>query len=150
MADYSTASDIKALFSQSKDAPALIALCITQAGSIIDGALVKRYSLPLSAIHPLVKSISDDMTIYFVKQKLNPGAGELDDASEKSFEKAETKLTEVKNGDLDLVTEAGARVATRETCSSSTEDHTPIFGLDAIEDHVIDSDYLEAEQDARD
>lgn len=150
MADYSTVPDIKALFSQSKDKPELIPLCITKAGSIIDGALVKRYSLPLSAIHPLVKSISDDLTIYFIKRALNPGGGELDDESVDAYRFVIGQIEDIRKGKVDLVDAAGTRVATRETCSSSTEDHAPIFDLDPVEDHVIDEDYLDEIQDARD
>ena len=148
---YSVEKDIKLLWSQAESAkPGQIALLIERADNIINSALVARYTLPFDTTPPVVKSISEMLTIYYLKKALNPGTAKLDDDSIETYKEALQELTEIAKGERYLIDSDGILIAVRDTMDSSTDGYIPIFNLDDVKNHKIDFDRLEAIEDERD
>lgn len=151
MAYYSDEGNIKTLWTQGKDAPSgLISRCILRAYNTINALLSIRYTLPFDSTPPLVESLSDDLTIFYLKRHLNPGAGDLDDETKNLYEDAKNELKDIALGKVPLVDSDGTLVAEKSSMSSSTEGYQPIFNLDDVKNHEIDSDRLDEIEDARD
>jgi len=106
--------------------------------------LYNRYAVPFDTTPPLIESLSDDFTIYFLKRSLNPGVGDLDDKTQGEYRATIETLKDIAVGRIDLLDSDGNKVPTKTTISSNTENYpSAIFDLDAVESHEIDSDRLD-------
>lgn len=150
MANYTEIDTVKTMWILSKDIPpALITKACQRAYNLINGVLSNRYSLPFVTTPPQIASISDDLTVFYLKRFLNPGTGDLSDESKNMYRDALQELKDIGEGRTSLVDSDNALVSVKETISSTTEDYTPIFNLDKWEDQDINADYLEVVEDMR-
>jgi len=129
MAGYSEEADIKILWPQAKDAHiGIVVYCITKAYNMINTYLCNRYSVPFTAIYPpQIVSISDELTVYYLKRSLNPGAGDLDDRTVDSYVLAKNELEALRDGKTHLVDSDGNLVADNLLPDSNTRSYQPIF-----------------------
>lgn len=124
-----------------------------KATSVVNSYLEKQYpdSIPFSTsgdVPTLVTSITEDLSIYFLKRDKHRGPSPLlDSIKEEYWQKSIDLLTSISNGDVsipELDSTAGDDIISKQS------DYTPTFDEGAIEDSVIDPDKLDDISDAKD
>lgn len=121
---------------------------ITRADGIIDAKLARRYSVPFSTTPPLVRTLSQDITNYFVFRSFfnSDNVNRLEEKSE-YYNMAMDTLNEIMKGNMDLVDTAGSvltEVNADNVMYSTVEDYTPFFNVDDSTSWKFDSDLLDS------
>ncbi len=94
----------------------------------------------------LLNTISDDLSVYYVKRSLHPGPNPLSDTiKEEYYEKNIKILEQIRDGDLEISELAGKQTSV----SSNRSTYTPIFDVDDIENHVVDPDLTRDVEESR-
>lgn len=153
---YTTVADIKKVVSRISSTnitSADIAFMAGRAESIINASIGQVYSLPITGVNvPILQTIAEELGAHYVIRRFF-----VDQAKSKSDWVDELKtsamdlLAKVVSGTMPLVTDSGNAVSMRsDSIYSDTKDYHPTFDhRDEIYQH-IDTDRLDAEDDAAD
>lgn len=138
---------------------AIIGAHIVRAEAFINGKLARRYDVPFTTTPPLVGIIAEDITSYYTYRSLY--AKDNHNTSQRISEyggdgttTAFALLEQIRIGEIDLVTTAGALISERTTEQTDSvqytnESYTPIFDVDDTMNWSVDSDRLTAISEAR-
>lgn len=127
---------------------AQLLLHAADAEALINAALAKRYSLPISGDVPLLTAIATDLAIYRAL------TGRITIKAEHPwfvrYKAALDMLEKIVSGDVPLVTTSGTLVGVSQMVPwSTTMTYNPTHWEGGWTMHAIDSDKLEAEADKR-
>jgi phage gp36-like protein len=132
-----------------------IDLHIRRADGLINGKVSKRYAVPFTTVPPLIRTIAEDITSYYVYRSFftqdNQNRTEY---LEELKDDALDCLEQIMEGKLDLVDTGGSAVPIRteevvDQLWSNTQDYQPIFDIDNILEQDFDDDLKDAVSDAR-
>lgn len=126
---------------------------ITRAEAKVNSAISSRYSVEgftSGSIPPLLTKLTEDIATYFVIRSTGYRANDRNEYLDDYKDAMET-LEGLMKGNVKLTYTDGSAVAVNTTArfKSSTEDYTPIFGLDTQTSWKRDSDEIEDQADAR-
>ena len=130
----------------------LIESHIVRADSFIDAKCSRRYSLPFSPVPPFIRTISEDISSWFVYR--SEFSTDIKTDFENRFEDAVEWLNQIQAGELNLVDTSGSLVAELSTTSagfldSNTKDYQPFFDEDEPVSWKIDADKKDGIADNR-
>ena len=122
---------------------------IEDAGREIDARLSKRYALPFSPVPPILITIASNLAMYEGLQRIfvddSPSISEWVD---RFWSRANSLLGAIEDGNVLLVTSAGAVVAastTNRQVLSATKGYKPVFDMRDPMSQVVDSDRIDDE-----
>ena len=150
---YCSISDIRTLvpkFTILAVPDTTVQMHIDNADALIDSKIVAHYVLPLSTVPKIVKSVSQQIAIYYILC-----AGFTQDSQNKSrwadvYEKAIALLDKMSGGDMVLTDNAGNALPNHNWLKSSTQGYIPIFDVGPTEEQVVDSSELTDIADSKD
>jgi phage gp36-like protein len=123
-----------------------------QAESIVNGQIVRRYTVPVSPAPPLLETISTDIAIYRTLIRLynqeRMAASPWPDRYKESME----TLQMIADGSILLVDSAGNVITGRSDIAevwSSTKDYTPTFNEGPWSNQIQDEDKVQDAIDER-
>ena len=117
---------------------------IDRAESMVNAYVSSRYNLPFSEIPPAIRTVTEDIACYyFMRNSLTFDPKEKNPYLEE-YKTAVEFLESVRDGETNLVATNGSLLATNidDTLKSSTENYTPVFGLDSAQEWQRDSDEI--------
>jgi len=125
---------------------------IDRAEAIVNSYIATRYSLPLSPVPELIRTLTEDIASYFFIRGVFVQDGERKNEYLEAFRDAFEMLKQIKAGQIQLVDTSGSLLTPLSSSRyrSSTKDYTPIFDLDTETAWEVDSDLLNDISDARD
>jgi phage gp36-like protein len=139
-------------FFKAKD---IIDFHIRRTDGLIDGKCARRYDLPFSPVPPVIRTIAEDITSYYVyrsfvtqdNQNRSEYLEELKDGALKV-------LDEIMSGAIDLVDTSGSAVLERtsevtDALWSNTQEYQPFFDIDSVTSQDFDDDLKDAVSDDR-
>ncbi len=127
---------------------ATVAFFLGKAEALINGKIIRSYSLPISPTPPLLQTLAADIaTYYIVAQRLFTAKTLEDSPWPLTFKEAIETLNEVAKGETPLVSSAGAIISKRtdvEEVWSNTQDYEPTFSeLPEETEQFIDPDKVD-------
>lgn len=132
----------------------IVNLFAIPAESIIDGYLVRNYTLPIAGTIPILQALADDISLYrilsrrvFTQEKLQ------DSVWPDRFKEAEEMLQKIADGEILLVDSNGNLVTARTDLAdvrSTKDSYLPTFHEGAAGSHVQDPNKLDDIGDDRD
>lgn len=124
---------------------------IDRAESVVNSYVTARYSLPISPVPPILRTLSEDIASYFTIRGAYVQDGQIKNEYYTEYKEALKILDQIKNGTIKLSYTNGSLVATASANRflSSTETYTPIFGLDDPDNWQRDKDEIDAQSTAR-
>ena len=129
---------------------------ITRADNMINGKISNRYEVSAfsSVVPPLLISLSEDITTYFVLRSIYSSDNQNVTQWLEKFELATDMLDLIRDGKMDLVNTAGSLIGIRSTTAmslvdSNTQDYAPTFGEDKVLDWIADTEKLNDISDDR-
>lgn len=132
---------------------AALAHYINRADSVIDAKLASRYTVPLSPIPEIIKTISTDLAIYeIVGKRMVTLVKDVENDWPSRFKEANDLLDKIATGEFTLVASGGTILSTLTTnlVWSNTQNYTPTFNEDELTESYLDYDKYEDIVDARD
>lgn len=133
----------------------IIDLHIRRSDGLINGKCARRFDLPFSPVPPILRTIAEDVTSYYVYRSFFTQDNQNStDYLEDLKEDAMRWLDEIMEGKLDLVDTSGSSIPERTTeatdrIHSNTQEYQPFFDIDSITSQDFDEDLKEAVKDAR-
>ena len=136
---------------------AIVNAHIPRADAMINANLARRYTTPFAetatSTPPIIRQMSEDITSYLACRSLftrdNVNRSEyLDDL----YARAKENLDLLREGKIDIVGSTGSLVGERNSGNnvySTTEGHTPMFGMDDELNSKIDVDLAKVWLDRR-
>lgn len=119
---------------------------ISDAESLIDGYIGRRYSVPLDATPSFITQIASDISIFNMLVEKLP---ETPDFFQPRYDRSIALLEQIASGKIDVVSATVIDEGDQEAWSS-TEEYHPVFNpvLDAV-DQTVDKDQVDAAKDVR-
>jgi len=122
-----------------------VVLHITRAENIINHALSKRYTVPFTAVPPLVTTLAIDVASYFIMRSLyTKDSQNKNDWVDDLLKTAKEELEDLANGKRSLLDSNGAAIAQLEVnnISANRQSYTPVFDMDAVENQNVDNNLM--------
>ncbi len=122
---------------------------ITRADNIINGKLSIRYAVPFTTVPPLIQTISEDITSYFVYRSFFTQDNQnKSDYLVELLEHAKETLDEIRDGKIDLIYTTGVIVderssTTSEILDSTTKNKQTFFDIDTSTSWKFNQDLLD-------
>ena len=119
---------------------------VTDAESIIDSYISRRYAVPLNPVPALIVQVASDLAIFNMLVELLPSTP---DFFQPRYDRAMNTLEMIRDGMMDLSSQTIVTTGDQEAWSS-TMDYHPVFNpvLDAP-DQAVDKDQVDAAKDDR-
>lgn len=118
-----------------------------QAEALVNGKIVRNYTLPLPSVPPLIASISIDVAIYYILVKRLFTATQLEDSPwPDRYKEALETLEQISEGKMLLLGTDGAVLATRTDLSevfSTTQGYLPTMTERGPEYDIIDTNKID-------
>lgn len=166
MGDYATTTSISNLLpnwlkgnTTTSDAPgtSVFSTHITRAESLVNAAVSVRYSLPFivgtttTNVPPLLRTLSEDIACGYALRGSFAQDGASRNEYPESYFAALDMLKMIQSGQIVLTDTGGSVISTRANARiiSSSENYTPVFGLDEPTDWQRDSDEIADQESAR-
>lgn len=137
--------------SEAEVSASLLDLSRRNATRLVNSFVEKAYpsQIPFTAsddIPLLLNTITNDLSVYYVKRSLYPGPNPLSDTiKEEYYDKNIEVLKQIRDGELEISELAGKQASILANRSA----YHPIHDVDNIENHNIDVDLLSDIDDAR-
>lgn len=132
----------------------IVNLFAIPAESIIDGYLIRHYTLPIAGTIPILQALADDISLYrilsrrvFTQEKLQ------DSVWPDRFKEAEEMLQKIADGEILLVDSNGNLISARTDLAdvrSNTDSYLPTFHEGSIGEHIQDPNKMTDIHDDRD
>lgn len=124
---------------------------IDRAESVVNSYLTSLYSLPISPVPPILRTIAEDIACYFAVRSAYTQDGQNVNQYYPEYKKAMETLELLKDGEIKLSYTDGSTVAVSSTNRflSSSENYTPIFNVDDPENWKVDPDQTDDIANAR-
>lgn len=126
---------------------------IVNAEGIVHGKVARRYDIPFSSTPPIIKTISEDLSVfYYMRASYMRDGQNVSEWVQDLYDNAIAQLDEIQDRKIDLTDASNNLISERSTkkrISSTTENYTPTFDLDTITSADIDPDRLADVADAR-
>jgi len=105
---------------------------ITRSESIVDSAVGRRYSLPFSAVPPVIRTLTEEIACYYSMRNSFSQDGKVKNPYLDEYKSALKTLEEIGAGRIPLTYTDGSEVPAQSTnlFKSTSRNYTPIFGLD--------------------
>ena len=147
MAKYTTVSNMLIMLpdvmSRTSATSAQLSHFIDRAEGYVDAYLARRYTLPLTDVPRVIETISTDLSIYTLLQRMAAFRGGAEESAWSiSFKAAEKDLENIAKGRMELVSSAGVVAAGLTTPWSSQQDYLPTFTEDDQLNQTVDTDKL--------
>lgn len=166
MGDYATTTSISLLLpnwlkgnTTTSDAPgtAVFDKHITRAESLVNAAVSVRYSLPFivgtttSNVPPVLRTLTEDIACGYALRGSFAQDGASRNEYPESYFAALDMLKQIEKGEIILTNTGGSVVPTLATgrMKSSSENYTPIFGLDEPKQWKRDANEISDQESAR-
>lgn len=125
---------------------------INRAEGVVNSYVGARYSLPFTTVPPIIITITEDLTSYYAIRGTHfQDSGDQKNSYVDEFKTSMKMLEEIRDGKVKLALTNGSlvSVATGDRFQSSSENYTPVFGMDDPEDWKRDPDEVEDTSSAR-
>ena len=125
---------------------------IDRAEGTVNAALTRRYAIPFATVPPEVRRISEDIATYYLIRACNYQDGKTTKhAYLEEFKTAFDDLKNIADGKSRLSLTDGSLLPIKASSRilSSTEDYTPIFGLDPAKNWERDPDEIDDQENSR-
>lgn len=124
---------------------------IDRAESVVNTYITARYSLPISPVPPVLRTLSEDLACYFAVRSAYTQDGQNTNQYYPEYKEAIKTLQALQKGEIKLSYTDGSTVpvATSNRYISSTENYTPVFGADDPENWKVDTDQVDDQAAAR-
>lgn len=135
-----------------REGTSIFGLHIDRAESLVNARVAQRYGLPFAVVPPLIRTVTQDIATWMaIRGTLNQD-GKVKNVYLDSYEKAMEILEEIVDGSITLVDTNGSVLDSiaEDRFVSSTENRSPIFGLDDAVNWQRDADEIEETQASRD
>ncbi|MCK4329256.1 DUF1320 family protein [candidate division WOR-3 bacterium] len=146
---YSTDEEIRMAWNEIAETElplATITKAIQKADGDIDAFLDCKYVTPFSPVPQIINGISLDIALFYCKLWKDPRMVVDEDGKlEMNYKIALGKLEAINKGKMNV-----PGVSQRQLCSSTREDHTPVFGEDGLLNAKLDKDLEDEIEDSRD
>jgi len=108
---------------------------IDRAESVVNSALSARYSLPFTTIPPIVRTLSEDIALYFLIRGSYVQDGNVKQEYVESYNWAIDELEKLRKGEIKLSLTDGTLVPVNSNFRflSSSENYKPIINIDGAE-----------------
>jgi phage gp36-like protein len=118
---------------------------IDRAEAFIASALSGRYSMPFSTVPPDVRRMAEDLASYYVIRASSYQDGKLKNQYLEEYKTVFSDIKAVADGAVKLSYTDGSLVSVKSSAKmlSSSENYTPVFGLDDPEKWQRDADEIE-------
>lgn len=127
---------------------------IDRAEADVNAACALNYSLPFTstAVPPLLRRLAEDLAVKYFMRGSYVQDGQLDQRLIERFATADGDLDDLRKGTLPLTYTDGSLVPRRASGQflSSTENYTPVMGLDDPDKWERDGDEVTDQSEARD
>lgn len=154
MGDYTNAIDLRKLFKKIDTANLNdndLEFYITMAESVVKGKIAKRYDVTFSAVPPLIRYISAELSLIFVLNRFFTGeTRSKNDWRDVRKQDNDKLLNDIADGKIALTDSSGNIIAQRtdnQGIESNTKDYTPTFSHLDVEDQKLDKDREDDERD---
>lgn len=130
---------------------------IDRAEGVINSYVTARYSLPFiigtttTNVPPLLRTLSEDIACYYLMRGAYTQDGQNRNEYITEYKLAMETLDLIKEGEIKLSYTDGSMVPTLSNTRvlASSEDYTPIFGLDDPANWARDEDEIDDQESAR-
>lgn len=124
---------------------------IDRAESVVNSYLTARYSLPFTTVPPILRTISEDLALYFLVRSAYTQDGQNKNQYHDEYKWAMTQLDKIGKGEIKLALTDGSIVApnTAARIISSDTNYTRIFGKDDPDQWKRDDDEITDTSNAR-
>lgn len=124
---------------------------IDRAEGIVNTYVSARYSLPFTTVPPVLITLSEDLACYFAVRSAYTQDGQNKNQYYPEYKWAMEQLDSIRKGEIKLTLTDGSEVTgdTSNRYISSTENYTPVFGIDNPENWKVDPDLIDDQRDAR-
>lgn len=157
MGTYTTATSLYPLLvgtSQDTATTALLGSCITWAENEVNKKLAKRYDVAAwaASVPPQIASLTEQLAVGWFHLHNGRGSKESMARAEMIFKQPRENLAELAEGIGAIVDDGGSLItpAISTGILSTTDEYTPIFGLDKPTSWKVDPDLLDDTRSERD
>ena len=104
---------------------------ITRAESRVNGELSSVYQVPFSPVPPLIRTITQDISVYYIMKAMGGRQGQKNEYMDE-YKLALEELKMIKEGEISLIDTAGSTLTKLSSSPiiSSSQDHELILNLD--------------------
>jgi len=114
------------------DGVAIFAKHIDRAEGVVNAAVTAKYSLPITPTPPILITLTEDIACYYATRGAYTQDGQNKNEYMTEYKSAMDILKQIIKGDIKLSLTDGSLVPVNSSSRflASTENYTPIFGLD--------------------